>query len=246
MILTSSLLGDDGLGPMTKTRAIERIRDALVDRACVGAEIEPHFFDEVAAAWVSSSGQATVADVTSTFEQRSAISRMSALGVDSQGRISFRVPAIAWSLASRRLVEDVSVLDSIAADPRMLHRWSSAVEVALDSGDQAIVRDILAATGNARACVRRLQNARRFQRRNGRIACQPDEVSGRVHSAMKSWVKGVGPLAPVVVPRVGDDALRSSPSACPARESTSPGEGCRRHRSRTSIGRPPGGHGSGR
>jgi hypothetical protein len=205
VILASVFLDDDEARSMTKPAAIERIGGILVDRAIASSAVGRDFFQRLAAAWINSSGQVTVPEVTSTFEERGAISRMSAIGVDALGRINFRVPAIAWWLASEYLMEDLSRLEPIAADARMLHLWSPAIDTVLNSGQVNVIRDLLEKLATEAPAFAASKVRRAFHRKIDGL--HESETVGRVQTAMQSWVKGIGPLASAIVPHVSDGKL---------------------------------------
>ena len=188
---------------LSKDEAIAFVRDAVVNEAIEGSEVDSTFFDELAAQWIHSSGEVTVRDVAATHDLRSAVSRCRVLAVDARGYLSFRVPEVAWSLAARYLERDVDRFAAFVEDPIVRHRWMPAVEVAVRSGDVDVGNELLhMLVIHAPGLVPRLIPGMSTEDSNR--SGDPEREVQCVERAMESWLRGIGPLKDLTVPHLGD------------------------------------------
>jgi hypothetical protein len=188
---------------LSKQDAIALVRDEIVNEAVAQSDVDPSFFEQLAADWIRSSGEVTVRDVAPTYELKSAVSRCRVLAVDARGYLSFRIPEVAWSLAAQYLERDVDRFDEIIEDPIARHQWMPAVDVVLaagdvDAGNELMHKLVRHAPGLALPRVPGLQMV------EGDLETDFLAEAQRIERAMKSWVNGIGPLKGLAVPHVGD------------------------------------------
>ena len=205
----------DAPADLSKSDAIALVRDAVIGEAIAGSEVDPSFFEELAADWISSSGEVTVRDVAPSHELKSAVSRCRVLAVDARGFLSFRIPEVAWSLAAQYLARDVTRFDEIVEDATARHLWMPAVDVVIGAGSIEVGNGLLHrlarhAPGLAASRVGGFRMEESDQRADFESEVQ------RVEEAMASWIDGIGALKSLAVPHIGDEYAAFKAEAGPS------------------------------
>ena len=127
----------------------------------------------------------------------------SRLVVESEGRLGFPIAVVMQWLAAQRLLEEPVLVSSMAQGTARLERWRYPLVIAIGTGNQRSVDEILTALVQAQPAFasQLITETLKKDYSNRSVALTSVTACGReIQGRMRAWANGLGPLGALIAP----------------------------------------------
>ena len=129
----------------------------------------------------------------------------------SRGLISFPIPILAEWFAARSLADNPAKVEEFVTHPRRLENWRYPLTIAIATlGEEIVFKLLKPIVQNYPAFAAEILLEASVRWGGREISLPPFKECGeQIQTAMKAWVQGLEPLAPLIAPIHKDGTVRS-------------------------------------